>query len=703
LTLERLDAWAAEPGQSAAEQQQRAKIAGALVDTSFLRFRTLKRIDNLDLGFQEHVTSLPEGLTLRGSLNLYGWASLVKLPAGLSVGGGLDLRRCTTLTHLPADLAVAGDLDLTFCRALVELPSGLSVRGDLRLSHANGLTELPPRLTVGGTLMVRSCGSLTRLPDDIWIGDTLSMFSCNALVGLADGLEVGGSLFLSECPSLTHLPEKLVVAEHLALVPGTSLRQLPTEFIVGGDITLSGCASLRGLPDELSVFGSLNLSGCSSLIQLPAGLRVERSLILSDCTSLRQLPEDLALTGRDGRLRLQNCTSLTRVPDCVLRWALQSHMATFCIDFTGSGVRMADVEAALRPIERANAEAARRLDSERIAQIAHAYASQAEERASRGNPSTRLAAAIDFWRGLAPADPGRNGSPGATAQDLHAGPQQTALLSSFLEKLCGTADYRNLQCRPLLAQRVVGLIDQMAASEDLAALCYERIGEALESCGDRVSWAMNQLELALRVHQAEHKAAPDQALRVLGRSLLRLQVVHLHAAAKVEALGESDPIEVYLCFETRLAEHVNLPIFAGEMLYEASADVTPEDLMAAAQAARKADADPQQVEAFLASWQPWQGLLRRQQAAACSWQGLPPLPQGAQFDGTEVCVLTQQSVADLQAGGGHVAAVQGALGQWGAYDFNSLLQWWAQRGSHPVHLTPLQLVDIYRVDGAVVA
>jgi hypothetical protein len=247
-----------------------------------------------------------------------------------------------------------------------------------------------------------------------------------------------------------------------------------------------------------------------------------------------------------------------------------------------------------------------------------------------------------------------------------------------------------------LAQRVVGLTNLLATSESLAALCHERIGQALESCGDRVIWAMNQLELTLRVHQAQQGGAPEQELRNLGRSLLRLQVVHQHAAAKVETLRVVDPIEVYLAYETRLAQPLELPLSTQEMLYERCSNITAADLDAASQAATQADTDPRQVEAYLSTWAPWQGLLRRQRAAACDWQRLQPLPRGATIHGGQVCILTQETVAELQASGSQVAALQNARGQWEPYDFNSLMEWWVQQGTHPVQRTPMRLEDIHR-------
>jgi hypothetical protein len=56
------------------------------------------------------ITYLPEGLKVKGWLNLYSCKDLISLPKGLKVGGFLDLRNCKSLTLLPKGLKVYDDL-----------------------------------------------------------------------------------------------------------------------------------------------------------------------------------------------------------------------------------------------------------------------------------------------------------------------------------------------------------------------------------------------------------------------------------------------------------------------------------------------------------------------------------------------------------------------------------------------------------------
>ena len=84
------------------------------------------------------ITSLPEGLTVVGGLDLRGCTGITSLPEGLTVGGGLYLRG-TGITSLPEGLTVVGYLDLEGT-GITSLPEGLTVVGGLYL-RGTGITD----------------------------------------------------------------------------------------------------------------------------------------------------------------------------------------------------------------------------------------------------------------------------------------------------------------------------------------------------------------------------------------------------------------------------------------------------------------------------------------------------------------------------------------------------------------------------------
>ena len=84
-----------------------------------------------------HITSLPEGLTVGGSLCLRG-TNITSLPEGLTVGGYLSLSN-TSITNLPEGLSVGGGLYLSYTK-ITSLPEGLSV-GDYLYLHDTPISK----------------------------------------------------------------------------------------------------------------------------------------------------------------------------------------------------------------------------------------------------------------------------------------------------------------------------------------------------------------------------------------------------------------------------------------------------------------------------------------------------------------------------------------------------------------------------------
>ena len=118
------------------------------------------------------ITSLPEGLTVGGSLDLEGCTGITSLPEGLTVGGYLYLRG-TGITSLPEGLTVGGSLDLRGT-GITSLPEGLTVGGNLDL-RGTGITSLPEGLTVGGYLDLEGCTGITSLPEGLTVGGYLDL------------------------------------------------------------------------------------------------------------------------------------------------------------------------------------------------------------------------------------------------------------------------------------------------------------------------------------------------------------------------------------------------------------------------------------------------------------------------------------------------------------------------------------------------
>jgi len=99
----------------------------------------------------KNLQSLPNGLKVKGHLYLTS-SNINQLPQDLEFGRGIYLER-TPIEKLPNNLTVNGDLDLEGCKNITSLPSGLKVSNTLNLFD-NNINELPPDLEVYDRLIL---------------------------------------------------------------------------------------------------------------------------------------------------------------------------------------------------------------------------------------------------------------------------------------------------------------------------------------------------------------------------------------------------------------------------------------------------------------------------------------------------------------------------------------------------------------------
>ncbi|MEJ2755807.1 MAG: NEL-type E3 ubiquitin ligase domain-containing protein, partial [Gammaproteobacteria bacterium] len=251
---------------------------------------------------------------------------------------------------------------------------------------------------------------------------------------------------------------------------------------------------------------------------------------------------------------------------------------------------------------------------------------------------------------------------------------QEAQLMTFLSRLHQTAEAQNRTTKPSLQYRVQSFLSQMKDNrDDYRALALERISQGLESCDDGVILIMNDIEKLTRIRQASLSENPEAALRELGQSLLALDVVQRHAAAKCARSLFVDPVEVYLALEIRLADELNLPVSTRHMLFERCANLTERDIEAAKQEALSVISNPQNTQNYLERWAPWKRYQRLQQIAHLSWDQLPTSHKS--FELNEVCAIS----------GARLDALQDPIcvGQT-LYSLKSFLTWWGEHGTDPV-------------------
>nr|WP_314479767.1 NEL-type E3 ubiquitin ligase domain-containing protein [uncultured Pseudomonas sp.] len=149
----------------------------------------------------------------------------------------------------------------------------------------------------------------------------------------------------------------------------------------------------------------------------------------------------------------------------------------------------------------------------------------------------------------------------------------------LLERLMQTADFQHRAGARYLAARVLVLLRAMRDSSDLRVAMFNDAEQL--TCQDSVALRFSDLELRLRVWQAEAQAQQpeqEQSLLYLGRQLWRMDEVERVAMDDVrwrQSDGANpDEIEVVLAYRLALRESLDLPILTSGMSFRAVAGVT---------------------------------------------------------------------------------------------------------------------------------
>ncbi|WP_407185226.1 NEL domain-containing protein [Bradyrhizobium centrosematis] len=184
--------------------------------------------------------------------------------------------------------------------------------------------------------------------------------------------------------------------------------------------------------------------------------------------------------------------------------------------------------------------------------------------------------------------------------------------AAFLERLRGTVNYGNDGFR----QAVADDLRQAAANRALREQFFAQASGANTSCEDRVTLHWNGMQTA-RINADVENGVYDDRLGDLiqrGRVTFRLETLDEVARDRINSLASSNPnvddIEVYLAYQHRLREPLELSHLARDMRFLEVAHVSEDDATEALDLVLERKAN--QFADYMASrWQPWETVLRR--------------------------------------------------------------------------------------------
>ncbi|WP_338696321.1 MULTISPECIES: T3SS effector NEL-type E3 ubiquitin ligase NopM [Bradyrhizobium] len=436
-------------------------------------------------------------------------------------------------------------------------------------NRRQGRTRIRVSDNAGSHLLDLSSLSLTALPAALPPRLLELRARHNELSSLPASFPTGLQHLLISHNRLISLPDALPATLSRLEVADNSLTSLPANLPARLEILNASDNRLTSLPDALpSRLTSLAVSG-NQLTDLPDSL--PSGLIELDVSSnqLANLPAPLPSTLQSLNLSGNRLTSL---PEGLLSSFSYPHLEN--LEF-GDNPLPDDVLANL-----AAAEAPPQLAQQSLYEAAAHWLGDA--------PS-----ALAEWQHFAD-EPG--------AQDY----------ARLLERLRETVNYGNHEFR----QRVADDLRQAAANPRLREQFFAQASEANASCEDRVTLHWNGMQTARLNADVEGGVYDDRLGELIqrGRVAFRLEALDEIARDRVNSLLSLDPdiddVEVYLAYQHRLREPLELSHVAPDMRFLAVSRVSEDDATEALDLVREREAN-QFTDYMATRWQPWETVLRR--------------------------------------------------------------------------------------------
>ena len=470
--------------------------------------------------------------------------------------------------------------------ALTSLPKNLPDSLRQLLAVDNALTSLPEHLPASlQVLSVSFNEELTSLPENL--PDSLQELYVigNALTSLPNNLPPSLRELLAADNALINLPEHLPASlQVLSVGDNEELTSLPENLPDSLQELYAANIGMTRLPENLPAsLQMLSVSGNEELTSLPENLPDSlQELDVSD-SALTRLPENLPPSLRE--LNLAN-NLLRSLPENITTRLGQDHE---CEIELGGNPFSERVRNRLNNITNAAGYRGPRFSFSMAGN-------------SRDTPARPLADAVSDWYGE-----GDKEAVHKRWSDF-ANEEEAAAFSKFVDRLRGTVNYGNPQFR----QSVTEWLSHLESYPPLRQATFKIAFESTTSCEDRVSLTLNEMKkarLAADVENGQYdKRVPE--LISLARGMFRLDQLEKIARAKVNSLSFVDEIEVYLAYQVKLREKLDLPLDTPDMRFFGVSWVTAEDL-------NKAEADVKAMEKqdFLhylsTDWAPWQSVLQR--------------------------------------------------------------------------------------------
>ncbi|EBI4607997.1 type III secretion system effector E3 ubiquitin transferase SspH1 [Salmonella enterica] len=436
---------------------------------------------------------------------------------------------------------------------------------------------------------------------------------------MRDCLNNGNPVLNVGASGLTTLPDRLPPHITTLVIPDNNLTSLPElpeglrELEVSGNLQLT---SLPSLPQGLQKLWAYN-NWLASLPTLPPGLG-DLAVSNNQLTSLPEMPPVL----RELRVSGNNLTSLPALPSGLQKlWAYNNRLTS--LPEMSPGLQELDVShnqltrlpqsltglsSAARVYLDGNPLSERTLQALRDITSAPGYSGPRILFDMAGASAPREARALH----LAAADWLTSAREGEAAQadrwQAFGLEDNAAAFSLVLDRLRETENFKK---DAGFKAQISSWLTQLAEDAALRAKTFAMATEATSTCEDRVTHALHQMNNVQLVHNAE-KGEYDNNLQGLvstGREMFRLEKLEQIAREKAGTLALADDVEVYLAFQNKLKESLELTSVTSEMRFFDVSGVTVSDLQAAELQVKTAENSG--FSKWILQWGPLHSVLER--------------------------------------------------------------------------------------------
>ncbi|EAY3715047.1 E3 ubiquitin--protein ligase [Salmonella enterica] len=389
---------------------------------------------------------------------------------------------------------------------------------------------------------------------------------------MRDCLNSGNPVLNVEESGLTTLPDRLPLHITTLIIPDNNLTSLPVlpPGLRELEVTHNQMTSLPSLPSGLQDLQVCDNPQMTSLPVLPSGLQI----LWADDNRLASLPalppglRELEIAGNRQLIRLPALPPGLRVLDASL-----NQLTRLPESLTGLSSQ-ATVHLERNPLSERTLQILRDITSAPGYSGPTIYFDMAGPSVLREARALHLSVAD--WLMSAQEEEQ------APADRWHTfGQEDNAVAFSLvLDRLSET---ENFEKDTGFKAQISSWLTQLAEDDVLRAKTFAMAVEATSSCEDRVTLALHQMKNVQQIHNAE-KGVYDNNLPGLvstGREMFRLAKLEQISREKVRTLALVDEIEVYLAYQNKLKESLELTSVTAEMRFFGVSGVTVSDLQAA--------------------------------------------------------------------------------------------------------------------------